>query len=90
MISSLELCQIVESGFLPLKCRCTVDSARLMSIHVLDPQSGRADLLASGIPTSTLRTSRAIASLISRLKGQLGTESEIQSAQSLQQARRSR
>jgi hypothetical protein len=76
MISSLELCQIVESGFLPMRCRCTVDAAGLMSIQLFDARNGHADLMASGIPTTTLTTSRAIAALVGGLKEQLTARSQ--------------
>ncbi|HXR00851.1 MAG TPA: DUF1652 domain-containing protein [Pseudomonas sp.] len=75
MISSLELCQIVESAFLPARCKCSVDSAGLMSVQLYSGRTGHADLLATGIATSTLTTSRAIASLISDLKAGLQVSS---------------
>ncbi|SEI68177.1 DUF1652 domain-containing protein [Pseudomonas sp. NFR16] len=71
MISALELCHIVESGFLPAKCKCTIDANDQMMIQIFDRGRGHADLLASGIPTSTLGSSRAIAMLIASLKDDL-------------------
>ncbi|WP_342652935.1 DUF1652 domain-containing protein [Pseudomonas sp. F3-2] len=71
MISALELCHIVESGFLPAKCKCTIDANDQMMIQIFDRDRGHADLLASGIPTSTLGSSRAIATLIASLKDEL-------------------
>lgn len=71
MISALELCHIVESGFLPAKCKCTIDANDQMMIQIFDRDRGHADLLASGIPTSTLDSSRAIATLIASLKDEL-------------------
>ncbi len=71
MISSLELCQIVESSFLPSKCQCSVDASGLMAVQLFSPGAGQADLLVTGIPVSSLSTSRAIASLITGLKEEL-------------------
>jgi hypothetical protein len=68
MISSLELCHIVESGFLPAKCKCTIDANDQMMIQIFDRERGHAELLASGIPINTLVTSRAISALIASLK----------------------
>ncbi|MCF7532523.1 DUF1652 domain-containing protein [Pseudomonas petrae] len=71
MISPLELCHIVESGFLPAKCKCTIDAKDQMMVQIFDRERGHADLLAGGIPVSSLNSSRAIANLIARLKDDL-------------------
>jgi hypothetical protein len=71
MISSLELCQIIESSFLPARCQCSVDARGLMSIQLYTSHTGHADFMATGIEVSTLNTSRSIASLITGLKEDL-------------------
>ena len=71
MISSLELCQIIESSFLPARCQCSVDGRGLMSIHLYTSVTGHADFMATGIEVSTLNTSRSIASLITGLREDL-------------------
>jgi len=71
MISSLELCQIIESSFLPARCQCSVDAKGLMSIQLYTSLTGHADFMATGIEVSTLNTSRSIASLITGLKEDL-------------------
>lgn len=71
MISSLELCQIIESSFLPARCQCSVDGRGLMSIQLYTSITGHADFMATGIDVSTLNTSRSIASLITGLKEDL-------------------
>jgi hypothetical protein len=71
MISSLELCQIIESSFLPARCQCSVDARGLMSIQLYTSVSGHADFMATGIEVATLNTSRSIASLITGLKEDL-------------------
>jgi hypothetical protein len=71
MISTLELCHIVESGFLPAKCKCTVDANDQIMVQIFDRERGHADLLAGGIPVSSLNSSRAIANLIAQLKEDL-------------------
>lgn len=68
MISTLELCHIVESGFLPAKCKCTIDANDQLVVQIFDRERGHADLLAAGIPVSSLNSSRAIANLIGTLK----------------------
>lgn len=71
MISTLELCQIIESSFLPARCQCSVDAKGLMSIQLYTSRTGHADFMATGIDVSTLNTSRSIASLITGLKEDL-------------------
>jgi hypothetical protein len=71
MISSLELCQIIESSFLPARCQCSVDARGLMSIQLSTSLTGHADFMATGIEVSTLNTSRSIVSLITGLKEDL-------------------
>jgi hypothetical protein len=71
MISSLELCQIIESSFLPARCQCSVDARGLMSIQLYTSVTGHADFMATGIEVATLNTSRSIASLITGLKEDL-------------------
>jgi hypothetical protein len=71
MISTLELCHIVESGFLPAKCKCTIDANDQIMVQIFDRERGHADLLAGGISVSSLNSSRAIANLIATLKEDL-------------------
>jgi hypothetical protein len=74
-ISPLELRHIIECGFLPLQCRCSVDETGSVSIELVDPASGN-NLVVSGIPVSQLNTSRAIASLVAELKHKIASGPE--------------
>jgi hypothetical protein len=71
MISSLELCQIVESALLPSRCQCSVDARGLMTIQLYNCGAGYPDFLVRDVPVSTLSTSRSIASLITGLNEEL-------------------
>ncbi len=71
MISSLELCQIVESALLPSRCQCSVDARGLMTIQLYSSGAGYPDFLVRRIPVSSLSTSRSIASLITGLNDQM-------------------
>jgi len=73
-ISPLELRHIIESGFLPMQCRCSIDDKQQLSIELVEPASGK-NLVAGGIPLSQLNTSRAIANLIAQLKSELAAGS---------------
>jgi hypothetical protein len=71
MISTLELRHIIECGFQPLSCTCSVNSDGSLMIKVLDPSSGRVDLLVTAVKTSELTSSRAIANLIGELRAEM-------------------
>ena len=71
MISALELRHIIECGFLPLSCHCTVNPDGSLMIKVFEPTSGRVDLLVTSITTSGLNSSRAIANLIGELRSEM-------------------
>lgn len=74
-ISMLELRHIIESGFLPLECRCTTSATNELTIEILDRTTG-ANLAIAGIDIATLGTSRAISELIGELRGELSAVSQ--------------
>jgi predicted deacylase len=71
MLSSLELRHIIESGFLPLCCKCDLNSDGSLKIQIFDKNTGRVDLLVAGVSASTLNGSRAISQLIAELRAEL-------------------
>jgi hypothetical protein len=73
MISALELRHIIECGFLPLSCSCTLNPDGSLTIKVTDPSSGSVELLVTGVSTATLTTSRAIANLIGELRSEMAS-----------------
>lgn len=70
MISNLELRQIIESGFLPLKCVCAIDPDGRITVSLYQSQKGHAAFVAEGLTTEQLTSSRAIAALVGELKEQ--------------------
>ncbi|EIK93330.1 hypothetical protein PMM47T1_27464 [Pseudomonas sp. M47T1] len=70
-ISLLELRHIIESGFLPLECRCTSSSANELTIEIVDPTTG-ANLVVGGIDVATLRSGRATSELVGELRRDFG------------------
>jgi hypothetical protein len=68
MISHLELRHIVETAFLPKKCICTIEPAGSMTIQIFDQNSDMEELTVTGIDSSRLVSSRAIAALIGEIK----------------------
>ncbi|MGF6127897.1 hypothetical protein QF019_003108 [Pseudomonas frederiksbergensis] len=71
MISILELRHIIECGFLPLSCTCTVNPDGSLMIKVFDASTNRVDLLVTAVSTSNLTSSRAIANLIAELRSEM-------------------
>ena len=74
MLSHLELRQIVESGFLPMKSVCSISPDGLMTVELFHPMKGHACVIAQGIPVEGLETSRAIAALVAQLKSDLANK----------------
>lgn len=77
MISTLELRHIIECGFQPLSCTCSVNPDGSLMIKVFDSNSGRIDLLVTGIRTSELTSSRAIANLIGELRSEMAAHRKM-------------
>ncbi|WP_166362441.1 DUF1652 domain-containing protein [Pseudomonas akapageensis] len=71
MLSTLELRNIIESSFLPMRCQCTLAQDRSLTVRVFDRTSERVDLLVTGICAERLNSSRAISNLITGLRHDL-------------------
>ncbi len=71
MFPLLDLCQIVESGFRPLSCTCTVSPDGSLRIEIIEPESGRVELLMTGVSTAELTSVRDIANFIGELRTEL-------------------
>jgi hypothetical protein len=74
MISHLELRQIIESGFTPMKCVCTISQDNLMTVSLFQPYKGHPALEVRNLNAAELTTSRAIASLVLELKEELARQ----------------
>jgi hypothetical protein len=74
MISSLELRQIIESGFLPMKCVCTISHDHLLTVSLYDPNKGHPLLEVRKLNAAELTSSRAIANLVAQLKDDLARQ----------------
>ena len=77
MISILELRHIIECGFLPRSCVCTVNPDGSLMIKVFDPSTGQVELLVTGVSTRNLTSSRAIATLIGELRSEIVARSDF-------------
>ena len=70
MVPISVLCNIIESGFVPLACECT-ELGGLLRIEIYEPQSGRVELLLSGVSIEQLTSVRAISDFIGELRTEM-------------------
>lgn len=71
MISNLELKHIVESGFFPRKCVCTISPYQMMTVRIFDGETGATQFTATGVDTASLVSIRDIARLVLEVKEQM-------------------
>lgn len=67
----LEMRQIIESEFLPLRCECLEEEGHTLMIRIHNPETGQVDLTESGITHDRFSSSRAILSLVGELRSKL-------------------
>lgn len=53
MLAIDDICRIVESGFPAFKCDCIPSAQGLLQIKVYEPDSGRVELLLTGVSRNT-------------------------------------
>ncbi|MFD2641915.1 DUF1652 domain-containing protein [Pseudomonas japonica] len=68
MLSTLELRDIIEKSFLPVRCRCTLAADQSLTVQLFNRGSPHYDLQVTGIRPEQLDSNRAIASLVSRMR----------------------
>ncbi|NWA24864.1 DUF1652 domain-containing protein [Pseudomonas gingeri] len=66
----MELRSLLEKGFAPLACECVPGDASL-SVRVYDPESGRVDLMVTGISLSVLHQREGALRLLEELREEL-------------------
>lgn len=71
MLSVVELCRVIESAFLPLACRCRIESQGSLQIQIYDPVSGHVELLVTGISICCLTGSQILTKLINEIREEL-------------------
>jgi hypothetical protein len=72
-LSILELRYLIESAFLPARCKCTptVVGAPSLTIEVYDENNSSIALKITGVDINSLNSSRAIAELIGGIRSDL-------------------
>ncbi|BAP40848.1 DUF1652 domain-containing protein [Pseudomonas sp. 21LCFQ02] len=77
MMSSLELRQIIESGFLPTKCLCTISPDHLMTISLYRPEYGHPAFVANNLNARELNSARAISGLVQQVRQAFSRQEQI-------------
>lgn len=77
MMSSLELRQIIESGFLPTKCLCNIGPDHLMTISLYRPEYGQPAFVAYNLNATELNSARAISSLVQQLRQEFSRQQQM-------------
>ncbi|MET0775646.1 MAG: DUF1652 domain-containing protein [Pseudomonas mandelii] len=78
-LSALELRNIVESGFLPKRCQCTLSPDMSMTVKVYsDHETDHLDLMVTGINAKKLNGCREINDLIAGLRSQMQNQEASQ------------
>jgi hypothetical protein len=86
MLSTLELQNIIESSFLPMRCRCTQAQDKSLTVQVLDQTTQQADFVVTGIKPQLLTSSRAISNLIASLRHDLEQSRKLGQARHAERA----
>lgn len=76
-MSSLELRQIIESGFLPTKCLCNIGPDQLMTISLYRPEYRQPAFVANNLNATELNSARAISSLVQQLRQEFSRQQQM-------------
>ena len=69
--------QQVESGFLPMACECVICADGSLTVRIFDRDSGRVDLMVTGIAVAKVKTREDVAVLIDELRDELASISSV-------------
>lgn len=71
MLSLVQVRQLIEQGFAPLACQSSIQPGHLLTVKVFEPESGRVDLIVTGIVLHRLTSREAVQALIDELRDEL-------------------
>ncbi len=75
LISQAQLRRYIEQGFAPLACAFSTGSDSTLTLRVFEPESGRVDLVVTGIDPRTLATEADVLAMIEELLYELRSNS---------------
>ncbi|WP_338480448.1 DUF1652 domain-containing protein [Pseudomonas trivialis] len=71
MLTVSQLRNCIEEGLLPLTCEFTLCRDASLTLKVYDAESGRVDLVVTGITTNRLHTPEEVARMVEELRYEL-------------------
>jgi tRNA(Ile)-lysidine synthase TilS/MesJ len=75
VISRAQLRRYIEQGFAPLACAFSTGSDSTFTLRIYEPQSGRVDLVVTGIDPRLLETEADVLAMIEELRYELRSNS---------------
>ncbi|HEX8595783.1 MAG TPA: DUF1652 domain-containing protein [Pseudomonas sp.] len=64
---------LIESSFEPMACECALCADGSLTVRVFDRESGRVDLVVTGIAVDVLKTHADVRTLIEELRDELAS-----------------
>ena len=71
MLTVSQLRKCIEEGLLPLTCEFTLCRDASLTLKVYDAETGRVDLVVTGITTNRLHTPEEVARMVEELRYEL-------------------
>ncbi|WP_338508749.1 DUF1652 domain-containing protein [Pseudomonas poae] len=71
MLTVSQLRNCIEEGLLPLTCEFTLCRDASLTLKVYDAETGRVDLVVTGITTNRLHTPEEVARMVEELRYEL-------------------
>ncbi|MDB6050153.1 MAG: hypothetical protein JWR17_2899 [Pseudomonas sp.] len=68
MFSLSYIRRTLEKSFAPLACECTVGADARLTVRIFDRDTGRVDLVVTGITIEKLRSAEAVAKMVDELR----------------------
>lgn len=65
--------QVIEGAFEPMACECVICADASLTVRIYDRDSGRVDLMVTGIAVDKVRTQQDVAELIAELRDELSS-----------------
>lgn len=75
MFTLAQLRNCIEEGLSPLTCEFTLCRDASLTLKVFDADTGRVDLVVTGISTNRLQTAQEVANMVEELRYELQSNS---------------
>lgn len=79
MLSTLELCHLIECALLPLECTCEAITEDCLTITIIEGGGSRVQFKASNINPAALVDRKSINRLITDIKSELQLRASVSS-----------